>query len=70
MEGQVGAADYADSASLLSDLNSANLIPGGTSITSSIVSSGFTSSDSSSTNLGLIIGVAVPLGILRTFSLI
>lgn len=68
MEGQVGAADYADSSSLLSDLNSANLIPGGTSIVSSIVASGFSSSDSSSsTNIGLIIGVAVPLGILCTY---
>ena len=45
-------------------------IDGVSYLSSSVVSAGFTASSASSTNLGLVLGLSIPLSILCTFSLI
>jgi hypothetical protein len=63
--------DYADPAAASRELSQVKLIPEADVITSSVTTSeDDTSSSNSGPNLGLILGVSIPVGLLRKFCLI
>lgn len=65
----VDASNFASGADANSQMTSMT-VPGITIISSSASSQGLDDNSSSSTNLGLILGVSIPLGILRNSYLI